>query len=138
MRFDDDWNRIGKGAIGDLVIKGSNFEEIRKCYNTGAFRSAIGMCGRILELILAVIYFKEKRCRPHWARVEYRNPDSKMLWRWGVKWTSLGDIFNLINKSRIISVHRTRRLYRPDQDDTKAITEFTIGLVKKLFQPIEQ
>ena len=112
-----------------------NFEEVRKCYYAGAFRSATGMCGRILEVLLARKYFEERGVDPIEQQWKMGLLMRKCFENNVLDEPALGDICNLINRSRINSVHSTRRLYRPEQDDTKPIIEFTIGLVKKLFQP---
>jgi hypothetical protein len=110
-----------------------DFEEIRRCYVAEAFRSAIGMCGRILHLALARKYFEKKGVDAIEQKWKTGQLIRKCFEDNVVDEPSLGDIFNLINRSRIDSVHTTRRLYRPQQDDTRPIIEFTIGLIKKLF-----
>jgi hypothetical protein len=109
-----------------------DFEEVRICYYAGAFRSAIGMCGRILEVILARKYFEERDVDPVEQRWLIGTLIRKCFEDEVIDEPALGDMFNLINRSRISSVHRTQRLYKPEQGITKSIIEFTIGLVKKL------
>lgn len=112
-----------------------DFEEVRKCYYAGAFRSAIGMCGRVLEVLLARKYFDGRGIDPIEQKWKMGLLIRKCFEDNVINEPALGDMCNLINKSRISSVHSTKRPYRPEQDDTKSIIEFTIGLVKKLFQP---
>lgn len=114
-----------------------DFEEVRTCYYAGAFRSALGMCGRILQVSLARKYFEKRGVDPIEQQWKIGTLIRKCFEDEVIDEPALGDMFNLINKPRISSVHRTRRLYRPEQDITKSIIEFTIGLVKKLFQPSE-
>jgi len=112
-----------------------DFEEIRKCYYAEAFRSAIGICGRVLEILLARKYYEEKGIDATEQQWTIGQLIRKCFEENVIDEPALGDISNLINRSRIDSVHSTRRLYRPQSDDAKSIIEFTISLVRKLFPP---
>jgi hypothetical protein len=110
-----------------------DFEDLRKCYSVEAYRSAVTICGLILETTLSRKYF------------EVRNEDlveqgltlGRIIGRCVsdnvIDEPGIGDICNLINRSRIRSVHSGHGPYRFHPDQTKSLIEFTIGLVKKLF-----
>lgn len=112
-----------------------DFEEIRKCYYAGAFRSAIGMCGRVLEVLLGRKYFEQRSVDPIEQKWTLGHLIQRCFAEGVINEPALGDICNFINRSRIGSVHRTRRLYRPEENETKSLVEFTVGLIRKLFQP---
>ena len=112
-----------------------DFEEVRKCYNTEAFRSAIGMCGRVLEVILARKYFEAEGVDPIEQKWMIGILIGKCSEHHVIDEPGLMELCNLINRSRIGSVHSTGRLYKPGQDEAKSIIELTLSLVKKLFPP---
>jgi hypothetical protein len=110
-----------------------DFEDLRKCYSVGAFRSAIGMCGLILETILSRKYFEETREDLLEQNLTLGRIIGKCVEAHVIDDPAIGDICNLINRSRISSVHASHSSYRPREDQAKSLIEFTISLVKKLF-----
>jgi hypothetical protein len=111
----------------------SDFEDLRKCYSVKAFRSAIGMCGLILETILSRKYFEVKGEDLLEQNLTLGRIIGKCVEDDVIDEPAIGDICNLVNRSRISSVHLSRRPYRPREDQTKSLIEFTISLVKKLY-----
>lgn len=110
-----------------------DLEEIRKCYNAEVYRSAVGMCGQVLEVLLARKYFEVKGLDPIERKWTLGRLIGRCIGDGIISEPGLENICNLINSLRISSVHSTCRAYKPQQDDTKPVIEFTLGLVKKLF-----
>jgi len=110
-----------------------DFDDVRKCYYAYALRSAIGMCGRILELALARKYFEIVNVDPIQQRWQIGTLISRCYENHVIEDPVLGDMCNLINRSRIDSVHATSRMYHPTMEETKSLIEFTISLVKRLY-----
>jgi len=130
MMFIMDFSAVPKDIRDEIKC---DFDDIQKCYYAGAFRPAIGVCGRILETILARKYFEEKGIDPleqNWliGHLIRKCFEDKVIIE-----PALGDVCNVINKSRINSVHKKRRLFIPEETMTRSIIEFTISLIKKLF-----
>jgi len=111
-----------------------DFDEVRKCYFAGAYKASLSICGRVLEVVLARKYYETKKIDPIHSRWFIGHLIRKCFEDGVLNDRAVEDICNLINKSRIDSVHKTVTLYKPGPDDTKPIIEFTIGLVKKLLQ----
>jgi hypothetical protein len=110
-----------------------DFDEIRKCYFGGAFKAALSICGRVLEVVLARKYYEKTKVDTINARWPIGQLIKKCFDEKVLNNPAVGDICNLINKSRINSVHMTVTLYKPGPDDTRSIIEFTRGLIKKLY-----
>jgi hypothetical protein len=113
-----------------------DFDEMRICYNNGAFRSAIIMCGRVLELLLAKKYFDSTHVDPVELRWQLGVLIRKCFERNVLTDPGIGDICNFINHLRISSVHASHAIHRPIQEETKSVIEFTISLLKSLYPPI--
>lgn len=113
-----------------------DFEEMRICYNSGAFRSAIIMCGRVLELQLAKKYFDSTGVDPIEQKWQLGFLIGKCSERNVITDSAVGDICNFINHSRIGSVHASHAIHRPIQEETKSVIEFTISLLRRLYPPI--
>jgi hypothetical protein len=110
-----------------------DFEEVRNCYYNDAFRSAIGMCGRVLELMLARKYFEDRNIDLIEQKLFIGQIIRKCFEDNVILEPSLGHMSNLINSSRIDSVHTGRRIYRPSQEETRTVIEFTISLLGRLY-----
>jgi hypothetical protein len=113
-----------------------DFEEMKICYNEGAFRSAIMMCGRVMELLLAKRYFDSTTVDP----IEQKWPLGVLIKKCYehnvITEPAVGDMCNFINHFRIGSVHSLHTIQRPIQEETKSVIEFTIGLLKRLYPPL--
>jgi hypothetical protein len=110
-----------------------DLEEMQICYNSGAIRSTLGMCGRVLELVLARKYFDATEIDPIQQKWNIGILIKKSLEEHVINDQAIGDICNLINRSRIDSVHSTTRLYKPSQEEAKPLIEFTMNLVKNFY-----
>jgi hypothetical protein len=110
-----------------------DFKEVRICYDSGAFRSAVSMCGRLLELLLAKKYYDFTGTDPIEQKWHLGQLIKKCFENGVIIDVGLGDICNFINHSRIASVHSSHPIHRPTQEETKSVIEFTISLLRQLY-----
>lgn len=130
MMFSVNFSNTPQEILEELKL---DFQEIRNCYYNDAFRSAIIMCGRILELLLSRKYFEVMKIDPLEQNLFIGTLIRKCFEDNVINEPSLGHMSNLINSSRIDSVHNTRRVYVPSREETKTVIEFTIGLLGRLY-----
>ncbi|MCW4007696.1 MAG: DUF4145 domain-containing protein [Candidatus Bathyarchaeota archaeon] len=112
-----------------------DLQEIRTCFYSDAFRSAIAMCGRILELLLSRKYFETRNIDPLEEKWPIGTLIKKCFEDNVINDQSIAHMSNLINSSRIASVHNRHRVFKPSREETKTIIEFTIGLLRRLYPP---
>lgn len=132
IMFSVSYADVPQEILGELKL---DFQEVRNCFYNDAFRSAIAMCGRILELLLSRKYFEAKNADPLEQKWFIGTLIRKCFEDNVINDQSLGHMSNLINSSRIDSVHTTRRVYIPSREETKTVIEFTIGLLGRLYPP---
>jgi hypothetical protein len=109
----------------------NDLDEIKKTMRVGAFRSAIGCCGRVLEGVLKTIFLVN----------QLKFDDS---WPVGKLFTALEDtgmyldpasknMANLINSHRIVAVHckRESKVPIPSENDAAGIMYLTLGLIER-------
>ncbi|MEM4282107.1 MAG: hypothetical protein QXU88_00695 [Candidatus Woesearchaeota archaeon] len=114
----------------------ADFTELERCYNSDCFRSAVILCGRILETALHRKYFEltgndllEKspgiglgsviaKLSEHGAEID----------------PGLGNQVHLINQVRIWSVHKKQQPFNPTKAQTQAIILYTLDVIEKLFR----
>lgn len=109
--------------------------ELRKCFDSGCYRSCVILCGRIMEVCLHAKYFKVTG-----FDILEKNPGiglgkliAKMIEK-GIKLDpGLTSQIHLINNVRIFSVHKKQRTFVPSKAQTEAIMLFTSDVVDKLF-----
>jgi len=113
----------------------ADVQEMSKCYDAGAYRSAVILCGRILETALHRKYFEltgndllEKS-----PGIGLGNLISKISDKGGVLDPGLGNQIHLINQVRIHSVHKKQEAFQPSKEQTQAIILYTMDVLKKLF-----
>ncbi len=112
-----------------------DIEELKKCYQNGCYRSAIILCGRLLEIALHKKYYDL-------TGVDYleKNPGIGL----GKIVAKLSELnvnidpaitqqIHLINQVRISSVHKKKVPFKPTKEQTKAIIIYTIEIIKNLF-----
>ncbi len=113
----------------------ADVDEMGKCYDAGAYRSAVILCGRILETALHRKYFDltgtdllEKA-----PGTGLGNLISKIADKGGSIDPGLGNQIHLINQVRIHSVHKKQAAFNPSREQTQAIILYTMDVLKKLF-----
>ncbi|MBN1644633.1 DUF4145 domain-containing protein [Candidatus Woesearchaeota archaeon] len=113
----------------------ADIEEMNRCFNAGCYRSAIIICGRILETALHRKYFEitgndllEKApgigLGNLIAKLSSKNIDLD---------PALGNQIHLINQVRIHSVHKKQKAFTPSKTQTRAIMLYTTDVINKLF-----
>lgn len=109
--------------------------EMHRCFNAGCYRSAIIICGRILETALHRKYFEatgndllEKApgigLGSLVAKLSSKNIEID---------PALGNQIHLINQVRIHSVHKKQKSFIPTKTQTRAIMLYTTDILNKLF-----
>jgi hypothetical protein len=112
-----------------------DIEEMHRCYNAGCYRSAIIICGRILETALHRKYFEvtgndllEKA-----PGIGLGNLIAKLSSKNVGIDPALGNQIHLINQVRIYSVHKKQKAFMPSKTQTRAIMLYTMDVLNKLF-----
>jgi len=114
----------------------ADLAEINKCFNAEAYRSAIILCGRILETILHRKYYEatnndllEKSpgigLGNIIAKLKEKNIDID---------PALTQQIHLINNVRVFSVHKKKQAFVPSKDQTHAIILYTLDILEKVFR----
>jgi len=113
----------------------ASFDELIKCYEHNCFRSALILCGRILEIALHCKYLESTG-----QDLLKKAPDiglGNLILRFKEKEIQLdpglGNQIHLINQLRIASVHKKKRSFNPTKSQTKATILYTLDTLKKLF-----
>jgi hypothetical protein len=113
----------------------ADFEEMNHCFNAGCYRSAIIICGRILEVALHRKYFEvtgndllEKAPGTGLGNLIAKLAENKVDID-----PALGNQVHLINQVRIHSVHAKQKAFVPSKDQARAIMLYTMDVVSKLF-----
>jgi len=114
----------------------ADIREMERCLNAECYRSAIILCGRILETSLHRKYFEatnqdllEKAPGMGLGNLIARLNNK------GVKLDpGLPNQIHLINQVRIFSVHKKKDVFMPSKAQTQAIVLYTMDIVRKLFR----
>ncbi|MDP6586131.1 MAG: DUF4145 domain-containing protein, partial [Anaerolineales bacterium] len=114
----------------------ADLDEMQKCYSNECYRSAIILCGRLIETTLHWKYYDatafdllEKN--PNMglgnliAKLREKNIDLD---------PALQQQIHLINQVRIFSVHKKQEAFHPSEDQTHAIILYTVDILNKLFK----
>lgn len=132
LTFDIEKIRLPKQILSEIK---EDIKEVQKCYGAEANRAALTFCGRILEIALSRKYFENTGIDP----IEQK-------WNIGLlirkcreegilkEDPSINEFINLINKTRIPSVHKTKIFYIPSPEETEAIAKITSALLKRMFK----
>ncbi len=109
--------------------------EIKKCYETGCYRSAVVMCGRILETALHRKYFEEtgQDILEKSPGIGLGNLVAKLKEKNVELDPAITQQIHLINQARIFSVHKKQEAFQPTKDQSQAIILYTMDIVRKLF-----
>lgn len=114
----------------------ASFDELVKCYEHNCYRSALILCGRILEIVLHKKYFDTTG-----RDLLEKAPDiglGNLVLRFKEKGIGLdpglSNQIHLINQLRIAAVHRKKQPFNPTKAQTKASILYTLDTIKKLFK----
>lgn len=113
----------------------ADFTELEKCFNAKLFRSAVILCGRILEVCLHRKYYEftgvdalEKSPGIGLGKLVAKLVDKEVKFEPG-----LTQQIHLINQVRVGSVHKRKEIFNPSAEQTHAMILFTLDIVNKLF-----
>lgn len=109
--------------------------EIEKCYSNKCFRSAVVLCGRVLEIALHRKYYDKtgNDILEKMPGTGLGNLIAKMREKGIVLDPALTQQIHLVNQVRIFSVHKKQETFMPTQNQTKAVIIYTCDLLEKLF-----
>ena len=113
----------------------ADIEELTRCYESGCYRSAVILCGRILETCLQRKYFEATG-----NDILEKNPGiglgkliAKMLEHKIHLDPGLTQQIHLVNQVRIFSVHKKQSVFYPTREQTQAMILYTMDSINKLF-----
>ncbi len=113
----------------------ADIKEINKCFESGCYRSATVLCGRILETALHRKYYDvtqqdilEKNPGIGLGKLVAKLTEKQVKFEPG-----LTQQIHLINQVRISSVHKKQEVFQPSKEQAEAIILFTMDILKKLF-----
>lgn len=120
-------------------IKGevtADLDELERCFNNRCYRSAVILCGRLLETALHRTYYDVTG-----KDILETNPGiglgtliAKLKEKGVTLDPGITQQIHLINQSRIFSVHKKQKPFTPTRDQAHAIVLFTIDTMNKLFR----
>ena len=113
----------------------ADIDELTKCYESTCYRSAVILCGRILETCLQRKYFEatgndilEKNPGIGLGKLIAKMVENKIHLDPG-----LTQQIHLVNQVRIFSVHKKQSVFYPTREQTQAMILYTIDSISKLF-----
>jgi hypothetical protein len=114
----------------------ADLAELNKCFESACYRSAVMICGRILETALHRKYFEatgndllEKA-----PGIGLGNLIAKLAEKNIAVDPALGNQIHLINQVRVFSVHKKQESFFPSKQQTNAIMLYTLDAIEKLFK----
>lgn len=120
--------------IKDDVI--ADLYEIQKCVNSACYRSAVILCGRVMETALHRKYYEATG-----NDLLEKAPGTGLgtliakLSEHGVKLDpGLPNQIHLINQVRVFSVHTKKDSFSPSKTQAEAIVLYTLDILDKLFR----
>jgi len=123
------------GEIRDDVT--ADLQEIQKCVNNECYRSAVILCGRVMETALHRKYYDATG-----NDLLEKAPGTGLgtliakLSEHGVKLDpGLPNQIHLINQIRVFSVHTKKESFSPSKTQAEAIVLYTLDILDKLFKP---
>ncbi len=119
--------------IRDEVM--ADYSEMQKCFEMGAYRSAVILCGRILETCLHRKYFDVtgRDILETQPGIGIGNLIAKLVEKNVAFEPGLTQQIHLINNVRIHSVHKKSEAFLPTKDQCQAIMLFTVDAIRKMF-----
>lgn len=110
--------------------------ELHKCFESECYRSAVMLCGRLLETALHRKYFEvtgndllEKS-----PGIGLGNLIAKLSEKDVAVDPGLGNQIHIINQIRVFSVHKKQDAFNPSKQQTNAIMLYTMDAIDKLFK----
>ncbi len=114
----------------------ADLNEIERCYNAGCYRSAVILCGRILEIALHRRYYEITS-----VDVLEKSPGTglgNLIAKMKEKGINLDPAItqqiHLINQVRVFSVHKKQEAFVPSKNQAQAVILYACDLLEKLFR----
>lgn len=114
----------------------ADLEEVDKCLESGCLRSAVVLCGRVLETALHRKYFEatgndllEKAPGIGLGKVIAKLSEAEVIMDPG-----LTQQIHLVNQVRVFSVHKKKEVFRPSREQAEAMVLYTKDVLRKLFE----
>lgn len=114
----------------------ADLDELDKCFKAGCHRSAVILCGRVLETALHRKYFEatgvdllEKSPGIGLGKIIAKLSDKNIKLDPG-----LAQQIHLINNVRVFSVHKKQEPFNPSKVQTQAIMLYTVDVLRKIFR----
>lgn len=121
------------GEILDEVK--ADLEEIDRCLENSCLRSAVVLCGRVLETALHRKYYEatgndlmEKAPGIGLGKVIAKLSEANVALDPG-----LTQQIHLVNQVRVFSVHSKKEVFRPSREQAEAMVLYTKDVLRKLF-----
>jgi hypothetical protein len=113
----------------------ADLKELMICFEAGAYRSAMILCGRILETALHRKYFEitGRDILETAPGIGLGNLIAKLKESNYSLPPGISEQIHLINQTRIYSVHKKSEAFVPTRDQSHAIILFTLDAIKKIF-----
>lgn len=117
----------------DLV---ADLQEVEKCFNAGCYRSAVILCGRILETVLHRKYYDVtgKDILETQPGIGLGTLIAKLAEKNVQFDPGLTQQIHLINQVRVYSVHKKQSAFAPTKEQAHAMVLFTVDVVNKMFR----
>lgn len=113
----------------------ADLEEIDRCLENSCLRSAVVLCGRVLETALHRKYYEatgndlmEKAPGIGLGKVIAKLSEANVVLDPG-----LTQQIHLINQVRVFSVHSKKEVFRPSREQAEAMVLYTKDVLRKLF-----
>ena len=113
----------------------ADLNELEKCYSNKCYRSAVILCGRVLEIALHRKYFEvtgndalEKS-----PGIGLGNLIAKLKEKNVSLDPALTNQIHLVNQVRVFSVHKKKEAFYPSEQQTQAMVLYTLDILEKLF-----
>ncbi|MBI2139650.1 hypothetical protein HYU14_01900 [Candidatus Woesearchaeota archaeon] len=113
----------------------ADIDELKRCFSHACYRSAIILCGRLLETALHRKYFEATNndLLEKSPGIGLGNLIAKMAERNIQFPPGITNQIHLINQVRISSVHKKQDAFNPTRIQTEAIMLFTADILEKIF-----
>jgi len=113
----------------------ADLDEIKRCMDSQCYRSAVILCGRVLETALHRKHFEvtQNDLLEKSPGIGLGNLIAKLAENNVKLDPGIGNQIHLINQVRVHSVHQKQDAFRPSQAQAQAIVLYTLDIIEKLF-----
>ncbi len=113
----------------------ADIDEVQRCMDSQCYRSAVILCGRILETALHRKYYEVTKndLLEKSPGIGLGNLIAKLAEHQVALDPGLGNQIHLINQVRVHSVHQKQDAFRPSKAQAQAIVLYTVDVIEKLF-----